>query len=164
MCVLLTCVQKSKLVLALSMDTPVFVKKLGIGWQLRWMCSLEKLAWTAGTLCVSTNHAWVSMPYTSRPWYQGSWGQHGAFLGPTGPRWAPCWPHELCYMGCWQTYQGLRWSCHIQQRSFLPGEETAMGDSIINWSLQSYTMQLITPDLISIGIQQNPRWHQSLDE
>ena len=24
---------------------------------------------------------------------------HGANLGPTGPRWAPCWPHELCYLG-----------------------------------------------------------------
>ena len=24
---------------------------------------------------------------------------HGAKLGPTGPRWAPCWPHELCYLG-----------------------------------------------------------------
>ena len=23
-----------------------------------------------------------------------SWGQHGADLGPVGPRWAPCWPHE----------------------------------------------------------------------
>ena len=22
----------------------------------------------------------------------------GAHLGPTGPRWAPCWPHELCYL------------------------------------------------------------------
>ena len=29
------------------------------------------------------------------PWYQGSWGQHGAHLGPTGPRWAPCLLHEL---------------------------------------------------------------------
>ena len=29
----------------------------------------------------------------------GSWGQNGAHLGPTGPRWAPCWPHELCYLG-----------------------------------------------------------------
>ena len=25
-----------------------------------------------------------------RPWQQGSWGQHGVQLGPTGPRWAPC--------------------------------------------------------------------------
>ena len=30
--------------------------------------------------------------------WQGSWGQHGAHLGPTGPRWAPCWPHELFYL------------------------------------------------------------------
>ena len=31
-------------------------------------------------------------------WLQGSWGQHGAHLGPVGPRCAPCWPHELCYL------------------------------------------------------------------
>ena len=24
---------------------------------------------------------------------------HGANMGPTGPRWAPCRPHELCYLG-----------------------------------------------------------------
>ena len=36
--------------------------------------------------------AWV-------PWWQGSWGQHGAHMGPTGPIWAPCWPHGLCYLG-----------------------------------------------------------------
>ena len=36
---------------------------------------------------------------TLHPWLQGSWGQHGAHLGPTGPRWTPCWPHELCYLG-----------------------------------------------------------------
>ena len=28
------------------------------------------------------------------------WGQHGAHLGPVGPRWAPCWSHEPCYLGC----------------------------------------------------------------
>ena len=26
-------------------------------------------------------------------------GQHGAHLGPVGPRWAPCWPYEPCYQG-----------------------------------------------------------------
>ena len=31
----------------------------------------------------------------SLPWLQDSWGQHGAHLGQTGPRWAPCWPHEF---------------------------------------------------------------------
>ena len=20
-------------------------------------------------------------------------------MGPTGPKWAPCWPHEPCYLG-----------------------------------------------------------------
>ena len=24
---------------------------------------------------------------------------HEAHLGPTGPRWASCWPHQLCYLG-----------------------------------------------------------------
>ena len=33
------------------------------------------------------------------PREQSSWGQHGAHLGPVGPRWAPCWPHEPCYRG-----------------------------------------------------------------
>ena len=37
--------------------------------------------------------------YETHPWQQSSWGQHGAQLGPVGPRWAPCWPHELCYLG-----------------------------------------------------------------
>ena len=35
------------------------------------------------------------------PWQQGLWDQHGAHTGPTGPRWAPCWPHEPCYLGCY---------------------------------------------------------------
>ena len=30
---------------------------------------------------------------------KSSWGQYGAHLGPVGPRWAPCWPHESCYQG-----------------------------------------------------------------
>ena len=28
-----------------------------------------------------------------------SWGQHGAHLGPFGPRWALSWPYEPCYQG-----------------------------------------------------------------
>ena len=38
----------------------------------------------------------------SHPWQQGSWGQHGAHLGPTGLSWAPCWPRELCYLGLYE--------------------------------------------------------------
>ena len=35
----------------------------------------------------------------SMPRQQSSWGHHGAHLQPTGPMWAPCWPHEPCYQG-----------------------------------------------------------------
>ena len=32
---------------------------------------------------------------------------HRAHLGPVGPSWAPCWPHEPCYQGrsSWDTVQ-----------------------------------------------------------
>ena len=45
------------------------------------------------------------------PWKEGSWGQHRAHLGPTGPRWAPCWPHELCYLGCFVICFVVLWLC-----------------------------------------------------
>ena len=37
------------------------------------------------------------------PRQQGSWGQHGAHLGPVSPRWASCWSHEPCYQGTHNT-------------------------------------------------------------
>ena len=47
------------------------------------------------TTAAMMKYGWVA----EQPWQQGLWGQHGAHLGPTGPRWAPCWPHEICYLG-----------------------------------------------------------------
>ena len=35
-------------------------------------------------------------------WVLCSWGQLGAHLGPIGPRWTPCWPHEPCYQGMFE--------------------------------------------------------------
>ena len=49
-----------------------------------------------------------------RPRYQGPWGQHGAHLGPTGPRWAPCGPREPCYLGSHILVEVFRWT--ISQR------------------------------------------------
>ena len=42
---------------------------------------------------------WGSGEGVKHLWEQGSWGQHGTHLGLAGPRWVPCWPHELCYLG-----------------------------------------------------------------
>ena len=38
-----------------------------------------------------------------------------ANLGPTGPKWAPCWPHELCYLG---TQRGWDKFTAISQTTF----------------------------------------------
>ena len=35
---------------------------------------------------------------------------HGAHLGPVGPRWAPCWPHEPCYKGSAPICECTVWS------------------------------------------------------
>ena len=54
---------------------------------------------------VNLNHAtpvlyhWESTALSWHPWWQGSWGQHGAHLGPTGPRWTPCWEREIKFIG-----------------------------------------------------------------
>ena len=36
-------------------------------------------------------------------------GQHGAHPWPTGPRRAPCWPHEPCYLGGSSLIQVMTW-------------------------------------------------------
>ena len=38
---------------------------------------------------------WHMVNSLRQPWQQGSWGQHGAHLWPTGPRWAPCSVYDL---------------------------------------------------------------------
>ena len=43
-------------------------------------------------------------------------GQYGAHLGPTGPRWARCWPHEPCYLGnCFNNL--MRSHCTIKRQN-----------------------------------------------
>ena len=44
----------------------------------------------------------------SLAWQQGPYGQHGAHLVPTGPTWAPCWPHELPHVGPWILLSGIQ--------------------------------------------------------
>ena len=43
---------------------------------------------------------------------------YGANPGSTGPRWAPCWPHGLCYLGYFLTY-GTFSLCDVD--TMLPG-------------------------------------------
>ena len=71
-------------------------------YNFKWDQGQARAASNIITLCCRD---WLHsvMPITklvgNKPRQQGSWGQHRAHLGPTGPRWALCWPHELCYLG-----------------------------------------------------------------
>ena len=58
-----------------------------------WYCWWVWLQWlffclSAALVCIGCN---ANIPDSK---------VHGAHLGPTGPRWAQCWPHEPCYLGC----------------------------------------------------------------
>ena len=67
----------------------------------RWWKSIETNKFSLTTLHLN-RFPLTRQPFWSRqgsPRKQSSWGQHGAHLGPVGPRLAPCWPHEHCYQG-----------------------------------------------------------------
>ena len=53
-------------------------------------------------------------PHTKHTSDSYSWGQHGAHLGPVGPRWAPCWPHEPCYLGSYTMHNNIAGMIHEQ--------------------------------------------------
>ena len=72
-------------------------------WQAQQQCAETPLKLTSDWNVLNTG---IHHPY--HPWKQDSWGQHGAYLGPTGPRWAPCRSHEPCYLG-WFGETGARW-------------------------------------------------------
>ena len=47
---------------------------------------------------IATTLSHTNAPITRFLW--PAWGQSGScHLGPTGPRWAPFWSHELCNLG-----------------------------------------------------------------
>ena len=63
---------------------------------------------TGRAVCTGKNVSILILKHVAIPRQQGSWGQHGAHLGTTGPRWTPCWPREPCYLGI-----QLRTCCRI---------------------------------------------------
>ena len=92
---------------------------------------------------------------------QGSWGQHGAHLGPTGPRWAPCWPHKLCYLGCF-----MRQNC-MMLLDVLPPKTHYNREAKMFWmpwdgsspfTKSNYLLPVLPTPLIRFG------WHRSQGE
>ena len=68
---------------------------------------------------------------------------HGVNLGPTGPRWASCWPHWLCYLGRIISTMGfhvlIRWHLYVPHPQWLRPEYTwrtrSTGWPRMPWSL-----------------------------
>ena len=60
-------------------------------------------------ICSDVAHVWCLSTVLAHPSEQGSWGQHGAHLGPTGPRWAP-----------WILLSGTVWTWAQIQNYLLP--------------------------------------------
>ena len=80
--------------------------------KIRWHLIKISISFRPSSYCITVVFATVTPViawlWSSRRWarsvdsgnyplQQGSLRQHGAHLGPTVPRWGPCWPHELCY-------------------------------------------------------------------
>ena len=66
-----------------------------------WLCSFFSGLSTLRT--TQSSHIRIAAAFGGDPSVIGGSSPdstvHGAHLGPTGPRLAPCWPHEPCYLG-----------------------------------------------------------------
>ena len=51
---------------------------------------------------------------------------NGAHLVPVGPRWAPCWPHEPCYLG--QYADIMTWKCWLYYWLFVRRNHCSLVD------------------------------------
>ena len=74
---------------------------MGFSILVRWHLYIESTSWCIMILLMSWTivDTIILNHWTWGPRYQASWDQHEAYLGPVGPRWVPCWPHEPCYQG-----------------------------------------------------------------
>ena len=84
-------------------STCLYLGTVWISFNLHW------LAYNEVRRAMWSSHKWPILHPPKiglwlHPCWQGSWGQHGAHLGPTGPRWAPRLPHDLCYLGYFGHY------------------------------------------------------------
>ena len=74
-----------------------------------------------------------------QPRLQGSRGPLGAHLGPTGPRWAPCWPHAI-----WERFHWLFWPNVIYRTTYNHGDIVLCFAVIKSWPNQTKLRQYKT--------------------
>ena len=120
-------------------------------WKTRICLFYLKNTMATGGLATHDVSAWAAMALSLFAWNGRFWqylsyshinpcsiatliarfmGPTWAHLGSTGPRWAPCWPHEPCYLGNYILIQnknsdfcGIKFvwlHFHTFQESFIP--------------------------------------------
>ena len=98
------------------------------------------------------------------PRQQGSWGQHGAHLGPVGPRWAPCWPHERCCHRCLVIQLVCEYRNGCSMFIYPLRYYSDMGKQIIpGMNLISAELYVLWDSMVSITILrwQSLKWHHN---
>ena len=59
---------------------------------------------------------WHTCPQISKTTHIAKFMEpNGAHRGPVGPRWAPCWPHEPCYLGIYVPHNKRLALSHISK-------------------------------------------------
>ena len=76
-----------------------FECKLCFGWFLTLQQPQIFINFLITTLWIKPQYMCITMPHTASQNSKVHGANMGPIWGPTGPRWAPCWPHELCFKG-----------------------------------------------------------------
>ena len=72
--------------------------------------------------------AWTKqLRHFADPWWQGSWGPHGTYMGPTGPRWAPGEPQvSPMNFAIWDDPTFVEMRCEGSGDSLMPNRQEAI--------------------------------------
>ena len=68
------------------------------------------MLWLITTNTLTCNAICENLSICDKQMLSNCFGQHtliARFMGPTWPRWSPCWPHEFCYLGSYWFW----WAC-----------------------------------------------------
>ena len=89
-------------------------------------------------------------------------------LGPTGPRWAPCWPHELCYLGLYHLLRRKHvrnihmWLATWIWCGIMRTEECVLSRCLRMYIVREYTRIVIANNFHSYFLQSSGKFYSSI--
>ena len=101
-----------------------------------------------GLLVTSSLDGWARTQ--SDPWFAVACPDGmGHAWGPVGPRWAPCWPHEICYQGKASTVGLLlvllfMYLDHLLTNSIMITCASVTNETIVHMSIERYILNYLS--------------------